>query len=73
MQVKSHIGPNIKRARKAAKLTQEQLGRKVGVGLQTVARWEQGRLTPRLANVYAVAAALKVSAGDLLTKKQAGH
>lgn len=38
------LAENIQRLRKAAGLTQDELGRKVGVSMQAVSRWENGGL-----------------------------
>ena len=41
------LGDNIARFRKAAGLTQEELGTTVGVSAQAVSRWECGGAPPR--------------------------
>ena len=40
--MKLNIGENIRRLRRAADMTQEQLADKLGVAYQSVSRWENG-------------------------------
>ena len=60
------IGANIRRYRKQAKLTQEELAKLVGVGRTSVTQWENGEQTPLMGNVQKLAGALKVSTLDLI-------
>lgn len=57
----------IKQARKHAGLTQEQLGRLVGVSKQAVTLWEKLRSTPSRDNAIAIAHATHVPVAWLLT------
>lgn len=41
------LGERIRTARQRARLTQEQLARKVGVGRRTIDNWENGRTEPK--------------------------
>ncbi len=52
--------------RDQAGLSQDDLGRKVGVTRQTIAFWEKGERSPSLAQLHKVAKALEVTAGVLL-------
>lgn len=57
----------IKQARRHAGMTQEQLGRLVGVSKQAVTLWERMRSTPSRDNVMAVARATQTPVSWLLT------
>ena len=63
------ISQNIQILRKKSGLTQEQLGMKVGVSRQTVAKWESGESVPDLANGDALARAFGVTLDDLTNYK----
>lgn len=52
------IGERIKAAREAAGMTQEQLGRELGVTGVAVMRYEKGQRMPNLGQIQAIAAAL---------------
>ena len=43
--MKLNIGENIRRLRRAADMTQEQLADKLGVSYQSVSRWENGTIS----------------------------
>lgn len=49
------IGMNISEARKQALLTQEELAEKVGVSVQAVSKWENGRNLPDIENLMLIA------------------
>jgi len=72
------LGDNIARFRKAAGLTQEELGTTVGVSAQAVSRWECGG-APDVALLPAIADALAVSTDALFgreplgVRRRAGH
>ena len=53
-------------ARKAAGLTQEALGEKLGVSRQAVSKWETGTADPSTSNLLALAKLFGVSAEELL-------
>lgn len=53
-------------ARKAAGLTQEALGEKLGVSRQAVSKWESGASDPSTSNLLALARLYGVSAEELL-------
>ena len=56
--------------RKAAGLTQEQLGELVGVTRQAVSKWESGQTAPDAATIAALCQALHVSADYVLLGKE---
>lgn len=62
----SDVKLNIQRYREASHLTQEQLGKKVGVTRQTISAWERGDSTPTVAQLLALAKALGVEPDLLL-------
>ena len=57
-------------ARKAAGLTQETLGEKLGVSRQAVSKWETGAADPSTANLLALAKLYGVSPEELLRNAQ---
>lgn len=59
------IGDNIKKFRKIKKLTQEELGNRLGVSAAMISQWERGERNPRTENLQKIASALDVSIGDL--------
>lgn len=63
----STIADRIRQARHASEHTQMSLAIKLGVGLETVCRWEQGRATPRAESLVPLAAALEVEVSWLLS------
>ena len=60
------LNERIASVRKAAGLTQEQLGELVGVSRQAVSKWESGASDPSTSNLLALAKLYGVSAEDLL-------
>src|SRR5262245_45722761 len=52
--------------REAAGLTQEAVGRQVGVTRQTIAAWERGDRSPSVEQLARLALAFRVSLADLL-------
>ena len=56
--------------RKAAGLTQEQLGARVGVTRQAVSKWESGQVSPDAATVARLCGALNVSADFLVLGRE---
>lgn len=57
-QVSRQIGANIRKARKAAGLTQRQLAERIGTDSFQVSRWERGANRPQYETLAALAAAL---------------
>ena len=66
MELKDRIAA----VRKAAGLTQEQLGQLLGVTRQAVSRWESGQTTPDAATLAALCERLHVSADYVLLGKE---
>ncbi len=64
--MKLHIGEAIRRLRKEAGLTQEQLADKLGVSYQSVSRWELGVTYPDMELLPALTECFGVSADVLL-------
>ena len=62
MELKDRIAA----VRKAAGLTQEQLGELLGVTRQAVSKWESGQTTPDAATIAALCEKLHVSADYVL-------
>lgn len=63
---KMNLGENIKKARKAAGVTQKQLAERMGVYQKDVSRWENGEHAPSIELLAGICKALKVSADKLL-------
>ena len=64
------IGKLIAKLRKEKKLTQEQLGAKLGVNSKAVSKWECGVTTPDISIVNELSNILGITANELLTGKQ---
>lgn len=61
------IGKTIKNIRTQKKMTQKDLGEKIGgVPQQQVGRWENGKVTPKLDTIQKIAVALDIDINDLL-------
>jgi len=60
------FGRNLKSAREAAGISQEQLARKIDVAVYTVSKWEQGAHEPPLAMIRKAAEALGTTAARLV-------
>ena len=67
---KYKFGDFIYQRRKALGLTQDELGRKLGVTNKAVSKWEVGETTPEVAMLEPLAKALEVSVDELLTQKK---
>lgn len=59
------IGERIQKARKAAKLSQKELGDKLGVSASMIGQYENNLRKPKLNRLYALANALNVYPSDL--------
>ena len=55
------LSENIRRLRRAAGLSQEELAGRLGVSRQSVSLWEQGVTNPTVENIYAMAEVLGTS------------
>ena len=64
------IGKFIAELRKEQKLTQEQLGEKIGVTNKTVSRWENGNYLPPADVLFAMSPLFDVSVNELLSGKR---
>lgn len=64
------IGKLIAKLRKEKKLTQEQLGQKMGVNSKAVSKWECGLTTPDISIVNKLAEELGITTKELLSGKQ---
>ena len=64
------IGKFIAELRKEQKLTQEQLGEKIGVTNKTVSRWENGNYLPPADVLFAMSQLFDVSVNELLSGKK---
>jgi DNA-binding XRE family transcriptional regulator len=56
----------LRKARDAARLTQAQLAREVGVTSQAVSQWERAETLPEIRNIRRIAAALRLDAAELV-------
>lgn len=63
---------NIRRLRRAAGLSQEELAGRLGVSRQSVSLWEQGVTNPTVENIYAMAEVLGVSFNELMAPPEEG-
>lgn len=59
------VGDNIRRYRKAARLTQEELADKLNVARSTIAQWERGWTKPNLGRVRDLAVVLGTSMSSI--------
>lgn len=66
MTVKQYLGRQIRLARRRKGLSQEELGRIIGLSKQTVCGWERGRNEPCSECIVALCKALEVSSDHLL-------
>ena len=66
MQEQQTLGRRIQEARKAAGLTQESLGERLGVSRQAVSKWEADTSVPELENLIAMSRIFGVTIGALL-------
>ena len=67
------IGNFIAELRKKQKLTQEQLGEKLGVTNKTVSRWETGTYLPPAEALLAMSELFGVSINELLSGKRLSY
>ena len=64
-----NLGENIKVARKAAGLTQGELGKLLDVSQNEVSRWEINKIVPNVLTFAEICKALNVSADEILGLK----
>lgn len=60
------IAARIVAARKQKGYRQEDLAKAIGVSIDSVRRWEQGKRTPRFKDIEKIAVALRISVANLL-------
>jgi transcriptional regulator with XRE-family HTH domain len=67
MLVMTEVGERLKKVRRRAMLTQEQLAEKSGVGITTINRIEKGRVEdPHFSTLRKLAEALEVDPAELV-------
>mgnify|MGYP005754198519 FL=1 len=66
MREQQTLGRRIQEARKAASLSQESLGERLGVSRQAVSKWEADAAVPELENLIAMSRIFGVTIGALL-------
>ncbi len=59
------LGENIKLYRNKAKLTQKELGEKIGISQQQIAQYENGKRLPKIETINKIANALQCSVYEL--------
>ncbi len=64
-----NLGENIKKARKAAGVTQKELAERLQVYQKDISRWETGVRTPSAEYIIQICKALDISADYLLGLK----
>lgn len=71
MTEKTTLGRRIQEGRKAAELSQEALGERLGVSRQAVSKWEADAAIPELENLIAMSRIFGVTVGCLLGVEEA--
>ena len=67
------LGLNIRTRRRARKLTQAQLGKLIDKSRLTVNAWENGRSSPRTADIKQLAKALNTTEAALFKRQPPNH
>ena len=62
---KKTFGENLKKERKIAGLTQQQLAEKLGIKQQQLSEWECNKVEPTVFNIVAIVKALGISYDEL--------
>ena len=65
-KIKSEFGRHLRELRVDRKLTQEELAERAGLHFTYVGQIERGVRNPSLVNLYKLAKALSITAGELL-------
>ncbi len=65
-----NLGENLKKARKAAGVTQEELAQRLEVYQKDISRWETNKLTPNVMTLARICQELGASADEILELKQ---
>jgi transcriptional regulator with XRE-family HTH domain len=68
MDMRKLVGGNVKRARTAAGLTQEQLAERSGFSQQYISGLEQGKRNPTIVSIFEIAQALGVPHEQLVAQ-----
>ena len=63
------FGDNLKNLRKLKKISQEELGEKVGVSRQSVSKWENSEAYPEMNNLLILCKIFNCKINDLLSEK----
>ncbi len=66
MTPQQRFGANLRRSRKAAKLTQEALWDSSGVNMTEISRIENGQKDPQLTTIVRLAVGLGIPPGELM-------
>ena len=61
------LGKNIKEMRRKKGLTQEELGKRIGVEKSAISRWENGDRKPNIDHINNIALVLEIPLGALLS------
>ena len=72
MREQQTLGRRIQEGRRAAGLSQESLGERLGVSRQAVSKWETGTADPSTSNLLALAKLFGVPAEELLRQAAGG-
>lgn len=64
--IKSLFGKHLRKLRLSKKLTQEELAEKAGLHSTYIGQIERGVRNPSLINLYKIAKALNITAGELM-------
>lgn len=62
------FGENLRRARRLARLSQDELGQRASLNRTEISKLEQGERAPRLETIVKLAGGLEVDPGDLLVR-----
>ena len=73
MTEKTTLGRRIQEGRKAAELSQEALGERLGVSRQAVSKWEADAAIPELENLIAMSRIFGITVGCLLGVEEAAE
>ncbi|NJP37155.1 helix-turn-helix domain-containing protein [Alkalicoccus luteus] len=68
-ELSAYIGSRIKKHRKERKMTQKELGDRVGVGHTTISSYEVGRIVPDQDTLFMLAGVFDISVDDLFPEK----
>lgn len=73
MDMRKLVGRNVREARDARGITQEQLAAVSGFSQQYISDLERGHRNPTIVSLYEIAEALAVTPRDLVTPQLAGY